>query len=331
MRTDGSVLARVGGRDYGQSQFNRATQAERQPGSSFKPFVYLAAFRAGATPDTLVLDAPIRIGGWSPENHESHYANAPITLRQAFAKSSNVAAVRLEQQVGIGAVQRAARDLGVTAPLPNDMTLALGSANLTLLQLTSAYAGIAAGAAPVTPRGLLKQPPSATHPVLRPAEQQAMLQLMSAVINGGTGSAANPGVPAFGKTGTSQDYRDAYFIGFVGDLVIGVWIGNDDNSSMNRVVGGMLPAQIWRQVMTYALAHGQAKAAAAQVQAAEIAPAPEAGSTEPIDRDGELAPPLSTDDDRPTGYYRTPRPRERLEPPPAPQGDDRGGEGAAAL
>ncbi len=261
MRTDGRVVAMVGGRDYRQSQFNRATQAQRQPGSSFKPFVYLAAMRRGSTPESLVLDAPVKIGNWTPENHESHYSNAPITLRAAFAKSSNVAAVRLEQETGIPAIQQAARDLGVTAPLPNDMTLALGSATLPLIQMTSAYAGIAAGAGPVTPYGLVAQPSPLPRKQLGRFERQGLLQLMRAVVTEGTGRAADIGAPAFGKTGTSQDYRDAYFIGFVGDLVIGVWVGNDDNSSMRKVVGGMLPAQIWREVMTYAVKNGKVQVA----------------------------------------------------------------------
>jgi 1A family penicillin-binding protein len=262
MRTNGAVVAMVGGRDYRKSQFNRAAQAMRQPGSSFKPFVYLAAFRAGMTPDTLVLDAPIKIGDWAPQNHESHYANAPITLRQAFAKSSNVAAVRLAQQTGVAPIQAAARELGISEPLPDNLTIALGSATLPLIQMASAYAGIAAGEGPVTPYGLIAHPSAPPTRPLGHAERQYLLQLMRAVVTDGTGRAAAIGsVPAFGKTGTSQDYRDAYFIGFVGDLVIGVWVGNDDNSPMKKVVGGMLPAQVWRDVMGYAVAHGLVKVA----------------------------------------------------------------------
>jgi penicillin-binding protein 1A len=326
MRTDGQVLAMVGGRDYRQSQFNRVSQAERQPGSAFKPFVYLAALRRGASPDSLVMDAPIRVGKWSPQNHESHYSNGPITLREAFAKSSNVAAVRLAQQTGVAPIQQAARDLGITAPLPNDLTLALGTANLTLLQLTSAYAGIAAGASPVTPYGLAAEPSPPAVTVLNPYERRGLLDMMRAVVTRGTGVAANIGAPAFGKTGTSSDYRDAYFVGFVGDLVVGVWVGNDDNTSMRRVTGGMLPAQIWRQVMSYALSRGAAKqtlptgaattdeyanapAAVEEAPIDELAPsaAPPAGPTAPEgeeDRPRVLAPPP------------VPEPREAITPPP---------------
>ena len=349
MRTDGRVVAMVGGRDYRQSQFNRVTQAQRQPGSSFKPFVYLAALRRGSTPESLVLDAPIKIGNWSPENHESNYSNAPITLRAAFAKSSNVAAVRLEQETGIGPIQQAARDLGITAPLPNDMTLALGSATLPLIQMTSAYAGIAAGAGPVGPYGLIAQPtPPPTRPLGR-FERQGLLQLMRSVVTEGTGRAADIGAPAFGKTGTSQDYRDAYFIGFVGDLVIGVWVGNDDNTSMKKVVGGMLPAQIWREVMTYAVNKGKVQVAplldtpmpvaevtatpAEELAVGETAPQP--GDVEPAEEPAARRPPgpAAIQPPPPLRVERlrqaplTPPPslpevRERVAPPPEVEGAD---------
>jgi 1A family penicillin-binding protein len=256
MRTDGAVVAMVGGRDYKTSQFNRATQAQRQPGSAFKLFVYLAAIREGATPYTMVRDAPLKLGGWTPQNYEGRYAGGPITLRDAFARSSNVAAVRVSQEVGRRDVIRAARDLGVRSALPDDPTLALGTASMTLLELTSAYAAVASGYAPVTPTGLadLGRIPRQTR--LGARERQAMLELMRAVVTSGTGRAANLPVPVFGKTGTTQDYRDAVFVGFAGDLVVGVWVGNDDNSAMRGVAGGGLPAQIWREFMAYALSRG---------------------------------------------------------------------------
>jgi penicillin-binding protein 1A len=253
MRTDGRVVAMVGGRDYAESQFNRATQALRQPGSAFKLFVYLAALREGMTPESPILDAPLNLGGWSPKNHEGRYAGRPVPLRDAFARSSNVAAVRLSEQVGRQNVIRAARDLGVRARIPNDPTLALGTAQMSLLELTSAYAAVAAGRAPVTPRGLLAAPsrPPRTRP-LDPAEREALLVLLRDAVARGTGSAAAIPARAYGKTGTSQDYRDAWFIGFTGDLVVGVWVGNDDNSPMRGVAGGGLPARIWREFAGYA-------------------------------------------------------------------------------
>jgi penicillin-binding protein 1A len=246
----------VGGRDYRQSQFNRAVQAKRQPGSAFKLFVYLAAMRQGGSPDLTVLDTPLTVGDWSPQNYESEYAGGPITLRQAFARSSNVAAVRLAQQAGLRNVARAARDLGVKGELPNNPTLALGTSETTLLDLTAAYAGVAAGQAPVQPHGVAGMEPRGRTRRLRDTERRAMLDLLRAVVTSGTGRAANLSVPAFGKTGTSQDYRDAWFIGFAGDLVVGVWIGNDDNSPMRNVAGGGLPTQVWRDFMGYALSRG---------------------------------------------------------------------------
>lgn len=253
MRSDGRVIAMVGGRDYKASQFNRA-DAERPPGSSFKLFVYLAALREGWTPTSPILDAPVDVGGWSPKNHESKYAGREVPLITAFAASSNVAAVRLAQQVGRDDIVRTARDLGITDPIPEDLTLALGTGPMSLVRLTAAYAAIAAGEAPVVPHGLAAWRKPATHP-LSQSELAGMRDLLRSAVHHGTGvEAAIPG--AFGKTGTSQNYRDALFVGYVGDLVVGVWVGNDDNSAMNGVVGGGLPAKIWREFASYAVGRG---------------------------------------------------------------------------
>ena len=257
MRPDGSVVALVGGRDYKESQYNRAVDAQRQPGSAFKLFVYLAALREGASPDSRVLDAPVRLGSWRPQNHEAEYLNRPITLREAFARSSNVATVRVLQQVGLRRVINTARELGITSPLPNDATVALGSGTVSLIELTSAYAAIAAGETPVRARGLAEFAPVGDTRRLSSDEQRGMMELMRAVVTSGTGKAANLSVPAYGKTGTTSDYKDAVFIGFAGDLIVGVWVGNDDNAPMKKVAGGGLPAQIWRDFMSYALSVGK--------------------------------------------------------------------------
>jgi penicillin-binding protein 1A len=247
LRPDGAVVAMVGGRDYGQSQFNRVVQARRQPGSAFKLFVYLAALRDGATPDSLVSEAPITIAGWTPRNYE-RTAGGVLTLREAFAESSNIAAVRLAQSVGRTRIVEAAHDLGVASPLVYDATLPLGTSEMTLLELTAAYAGVAAGHMPVQPYALLDggdRPQAA--PRALPADQRAeLLDLMSAAVQTGTARAARLDQPAFGKTGTTQEHRDAVFVGFTGDIIVGVWVGNDDHSPMRGVVGGGLPAQIWR-------------------------------------------------------------------------------------
>jgi len=248
LRPDGAVVAMVGGRDYGQSQFNRVVQAKRQPGSAFKLFVYLAALRDGATPDSLVSEAPITIAGWTPRNYE-RTSGGVLTLREAFAESSNIAAVRLAQSVGRTRIAEAAHDLGVTSPLVYDATLPLGTSEMTLLELTSAYAAVASGRAPVQPYALLDggDGRQATPSRPLPADQRAeLLDLMSAAVQTGTARAARLDQPVFGKTGTTQEHRDAVFIGFTGDIIVGVWVGNDDHSPMRGVVGGGLPAQIWR-------------------------------------------------------------------------------------
>jgi penicillin-binding protein 1A len=261
MRPDGRVVAMVGGRSYAQSPFNRVTQARRQPGSAFKLFVYLAAMRSGWTPDSLIEDKPITIRGWTPENHDRVY-RGKITLREAFARSSNAATVRLSEEVGRNNVIRAARDLGITTPLPDEPSLALGTAGVSLLELTSAYAAIAGGTMPVVARGLpVAQQPEGFSAFFRGPgvlsarrDRAPMLDLLYAAANDGTGRRAALAVPTFGKTGTTQENRDAVFVGFAGDLVVGVWVGRDDNKSLGRVSGGTVPAQIWRNFMTSALA-----------------------------------------------------------------------------
>jgi penicillin-binding protein 1A len=259
MRTDGRIVAMVGGRDYKVSQFNRA-DAQRPPGSAFKLFVYLAAIRQGMTPTSPILDAPVVVSGWTPKNHESKYAGREVPLITAFAASSNVAAVRLAHDIGRDPIVKTARDLGITDPIPDDLTLALGTGPMSLVRLTAAYAAIDAGEAPVIPHGLADwKKPSNVHPLTK-AELASMRDLLRSATQRGTGiEAAIPG--AFGKTGTSQDYRDALYVGYVGDLVIGVWVGNDDNSAMNGVVGGGLPAKIWKSVATYAVNRDAPKAA----------------------------------------------------------------------
>jgi penicillin-binding protein 1A len=267
MRPDGRVVAMVGGKNYAQSPFNRVTQARRQPGSAFKLFVYLAALRAGWTPDSMIEDAPITIGGWTPVNSDRVYRGR-ITLREAFARSSNAATVRLSQEVGRTNVIRAARDLGITTELPDKPSLALGTAGVSLLELTSAYAAVASGRYPVEPRGLPEeQPPVGLKAFFRSSgtldrqrDWAPLLDLLYAAANNGTGRRAALRVPTFGKTGTTQENRDALFIGFAGNLVVGVWVGRDDNKSLGRISGGTVPADIWRNFMSSALvvdrAHG---------------------------------------------------------------------------
>jgi penicillin-binding protein 1A len=261
MRPDGRVVAMVGGKSYAESPFNRATQALRQPGSAFKLFVYLAAFRSGWTPDSLIDDAPVTIGRWSPSNSDGVY-RGEITLREAFSRSSNAAAVRLSERVGRANVMRTASDLGITSRLPDKPSLALGTGGVSLLELTSAYAAVYSGRYPIRARGLPEeQPQGGLAQYFEPRgaldeqrDRSQMLNLLYAAANTGTGKRAALRVPTFGKTGTTQDNRDALFVGFAGDLVVGVWVGRDDDKSLGKITGGTAPARIWRDFMTSAIA-----------------------------------------------------------------------------
>ena len=260
MTHDGAVVAMVGGRDYGESQFNRAAQALRQPGSAFKPFVYLAALREGWRLDDTLLDAPLEIDGWRPRNYSGRYYGR-VPLQEAFARSLNTATVRLAQQVGIERVIAAARDLGIDAELESNPGLALGTSGVSPLDLTGAFASVAAGRMPVQPWGVAGLIPAdgsarivrGARPETRPLDHRdELVRLLEAVVSGGTGRrAALEGFTA-GKTGTSQNHRDAWFIGFTDRLVAGVWVGNDDDSPMRGVAGGGLPARVWQAFMSEA-------------------------------------------------------------------------------
>ncbi|WP_160170915.1 PBP1A family penicillin-binding protein [Lutibaculum baratangense] len=258
MRPDGAVVAMVGGRDYAGSKFNRAVQARRQPGSTFKLFVYLAALKAGLAPASVIEDAPVDYDGYVPNNFGERYSGR-VTVAEAFAKSLNAAAVNVAMDVGLDAVIEAARELGIESDLTATPSLALGASEVTLLDMTEAYAAIRAGKAPIEAHGLAGFSMQdgqyfgiGTQADSEPlgALQRPLTQLLMLAVEEGTGQAARLSEPAAGKTGTTQEYRDAWFIGFNGQLVAGVWLGNDDNSPMNGVTGGTLPAEIWRRFMT---------------------------------------------------------------------------------
>jgi penicillin-binding protein 1A len=258
--TDGAVKALVGGRSYISSQFNRAVKAKRQPGSSFKPFVYLTALEQGATPDSTVVDEPVSIDGWSPENYAREYHGA-VTLRTALALSINTVAAKLGNSVGPVNVVNTARRLGIDSELQPNASIALGTSEVSLLELTSAFTPFANGGRSVSPhvvtriatrdgRVLYERRGSGLGQVVMSYDVSAMNDMLRAVVTSGTGRrAALSGRDVAGKTGTSQDYRDAWFIGYSAQLVAGVWAGNDDNSPTRRVTGGNLPAGIWKDVM----------------------------------------------------------------------------------
>jgi len=244
---DGAIRAMVGGRSYGQSQFNRATQAKRQPGSAFKLAVYLAALRHGATPDSTVENTPLRVGLWRPRNAGDAYTDS-LTLREAFANSSNVAAVRLQQRVGVGAVMDAARDLGIVSELRRDPTLALGTSETSLLELAAAYATVAGGRGPVRPYGV-EGAGGIGGERLNEEHRAMLLDMLAETVEVGTAGRARMQERVFGKTGTSQDGCDGVFVGFVDGLVVAVWVGRDDRTPVRNLSGGGLPAEIWRDFM----------------------------------------------------------------------------------
>jgi len=260
MTPEGDIKAMVGGRSYAQSPFNRATQAMRQPGSTFKIFAYLAALESGAAADQKFIDAPVRIGDWAPDNYGGRYWGA-VTLRTAFAQSLNSVAVRLAERVGTARIAAAAHRLGIESELTDDATLVLGSSAVTPLELTGAVASIASGGVKSDVAGIVeirdaddgrvlyRHDPAPASGVVDPRTAAAMDDVMSEVVRSGTGKAARLDRPAAGKTGTSQDFRDAWFVGFTGDYVAGVWLGNDDDAPMHKVTGGGDPAVLWRQVM----------------------------------------------------------------------------------
>jgi penicillin-binding protein 1A len=245
--TSGAVRVMVGGRDYRDSSFNRAVNAHRQPGSAFKPFVWLTALENGMTPVDMVLDAPVRVGNWQPENFEREY-RGEVTLDEALAHSINTVSVRLMQRFGgPRPVAMTAARLGIASPLPKDASLALGTGEVGLLELTASYAPFFNGGYRIVPFAV--QSPEAPEQVIRPEHAAMMADMMTSVVNRGTGKAAAiPGAFVAGKTGTTSDYRDAWFIGYVNGMMIGVWTGNDDDTPMKNVVGGGLPAKLFHEV-----------------------------------------------------------------------------------
>jgi len=262
MRPDGAVQAMVGGRSYAQSAFNRAVDARRQPGSAFKAFVYLAAVEQGLRADARIADTPVQIGTWRPRNFDNR-VSGEISVREAFARSVNTSAVRIAQQAGIDNVVRTARSLGIASPIQRNLSTALGSSEVNLLELTGAYAAFANGGNGVLPYAiseirdtsgnvLYRRQGSGPGPVMSRAALATMTDLMQAVVASGTGRAAAFDHPAAGKTGTTNDYRDAWFVGFTADFVGGAWFGNDDGEEMERTTGGSLPARLWKAVMVEA-------------------------------------------------------------------------------
>lgn len=260
MTPNGAIRAMVGGRNYAESQYNRAVTAKRQPGSAFKPFVYLTAIETGLTPETIRQDAPLDVKGWKPENYSHEYFGA-VTLTQALAMSLNTVAVRLGLEVGPRNVVRTAHRLGISSKLDANASIALGTSEVSLTELVGAYAPFANGGLGVSPH-VVTRIRTAEGKLLyaRPAEQigkvieqnhVAMMNTMmqETLISGTARKAEISGWMAAGKTGTSQDFRDAWFLGYTANLVTGVWLGNDDNSPTKKATGGGLPVEVWTRFM----------------------------------------------------------------------------------
>ncbi len=263
MRTDGAVTAMVGGRDYATSIYNRAVTARRQPGSSWKLFPYLVALEEGMTPDSRVVDEPIRIENWSPRNSNGRFLGG-MTLRQAFALSVNTVAARLGQQYGFDSVASMARRFGITTPVSTRPAMALGASETTLIEMTSAYAAIAGGGVEARPwaiqsittasgRTLYNREPDTPRILVAPFVAAYMTDMMRAAVETGTGRAAQIGRPLAGKTGTTTSNKDGLFIGFTPELVAGVWMGRDDNKAVSGLAGGQAPARVFAAFMSRAL------------------------------------------------------------------------------
>jgi penicillin-binding protein 1A len=295
MDPNGAVRALVGGANYNDSQFNRAVSAKRQPGSAFKPFVYLAALERGMTPDTVRDDAPIQVRGWKPENFTQQYYG-PVSLATALSLSLNTVAVRLALEVGPAAVARTARRLGIVSELQANASLALGTSEVSVLELVGAYVPFANGGIGVIPHVIAqvrdakgkilyaRTQPGHGRVVSPPHVAQMNLMLQETLTTGTAKRASIPNWPAAGKTGTSQDFRDAWFVGYTGALVTGVWLGNDDSSPTKKASGSNLPVDIWNKFM---------RVAHQNLQAIDL---PGAGQRY---QDDPLVPPADVRDNRP--------------------------------
>jgi penicillin-binding protein 1A len=319
MSPDGAVRAMVGGRNYAESQYNRAVTAKRQPGSAFKPFVYLTAVEAGLTPDTVRQDAPLDLKGWKPENY-SHEYFGPVTLTQALAMSLNTVAVRVGLEVGPKNVARTAHRLGISSKLDANPSIALGTSEVSMIELVGAYAPFANGGLGISPhvvtrirtldgKLLYARQPDQLAQVIEPRNVAMMNVMMQETLVSGTARKADiPGWVAAGKTGTSQDFRDAWFVGYTAKLVTGVWLGNDDNSPTKKATGGGLPVEVWTRFMRIAhqgvpiaaLPNAQmAPPALAQIASQITAPTPREAQPLPQPASGGARPPPARTSARP--------------------------------
>ncbi len=339
MRPDGAVLAMIGGLNYGESQYNRAAQAKRQPGSVFKLFVYLAALEAGMTPLSTVEDAPITLQAgnktWSPDNYDENNYLGEIPMVQALRNSLNTVSVRLSQYAGIGRVAEMAMRLGIPN-VPAYPSIALGAVEATLLEMTGAYSHLANGGKKVEPYGILtirnrkgkelykrevkEEPPQ----LLANGTVEMMNYMLLDVVARGTGTKARlANRQVAGKTGTSQDFKDAWFIGFTPQLVAGVWVGNDDNKPMKRITGGSIPATVWHGFMTNAMQGVPAKPIPNSAASSDgLFPWLFGGEAKPESGEGNATPAQDIPADAPFGLAHPPEHSTVDEPAPAAPVDE---------
>ncbi|MEA3010963.1 MAG: penicillin-binding protein [Sphingomonadales bacterium] len=328
---DGSIRAMIGGRDYVRSLYNRSTQATRQPGSSFKLFVYLAAIEAHYKPDDVVLDAPITINGWSPRNNSRGFAGQ-VTVRQAFAQSINTVSVRLAQEVGFRTVADMAQRFGITTPVVTHPSMALGSSEVRLIDMTRAFASVAAKGTAVTPYGikrvttasgqiLYQHQPDENRVLVAPWVAAQMTDLLQAAVLTGTGRGAQIGRPVAGKTGTTSSNKDGWFLGFSSGLTTGVWMGRDDNKAIPGLQGGRAPAKAFHDFMIRAVANRPAENFEISVQM------PEWAVGEPDEETWFQAPDngvlVNPDGSGPSGAYQPPPPPRQEDAEPDPDREDR--------
>ncbi|HUO89214.1 MAG TPA: PBP1A family penicillin-binding protein [Rhizomicrobium sp.] len=328
MKPDGAVVALVGGVDYDESTFNRATQAHRQPGSSFKPFVYLAALESGLTPWDTRADEPVDINGWTPTNFGGR-SYGTLTLADALAHSVNTITANLAQEVGVSNVVQAAQRLGIQSPLEENASLALGTSEVTPLEMTRAYAVFANGGLRVYPYFVTavedggghvlyhRKPPDDPERIVASHVNRDLVAMLYGVVTHGTGmGAAIPGHEAGGKTGTTQDFHDAWFVGFTHDYVAAAWVGNDDSTPMKSVTGGSLPAQIWHATMVVA----EKGLPSTPLDKSDVQPPVDSGTI--FGDGGDSYTPSNGDDESGVGGTFYPGDSARGSTPPAPAAGD---------
>jgi penicillin-binding protein 1A len=332
---DGAVRAMVGGKDYVNSIYNRATQANRQPGSSFKLFVYLAALEAGYKPDQMVSADPITINGWSPRNN-GHVVSGMVTLRQAFAQSINTVSARLGQEVGFRTVADMAQRLGITSKIVTHPSMTLGSSEVRLLDMTRAYAAVGAKGVAVVPYGikrvttakgelLYQQQPPDNRVLFTPWVAAEMTDLMQTAVLSGTGRAAQIGRPVAGKTGTTTLNKDGWFLGFSSGLTTGIWMGRDDNKVVPGLQGGTAPARAFHDFMIKAVANRPVENFDTQVKAPDWHEPDQEAWGQAIDNSQAQVPPVLVNPDGtgPAPAQQPVRPREEAAPPPRQDTDSR--------